>query len=74
VGFGLVTPRKPLDAGQRPRLCRVQGRRTGSGAAGGNEVAATLAAHDRLADREDAALLTAALRVAGFRRGPARGN
>jgi methylase of polypeptide subunit release factors len=64
VGFGLVTLRKPLEAAERPRLRRVEERRTGPGLPTGAEVAAALVAHDWLAGRDDAALLTAALQVA----------
>jgi methylase of polypeptide subunit release factors len=64
VGFGLVTLRKPLDAAERPRLRRVEERRTGPGLPTGNEVVAALAAHDWLVGRSDADLLDTALWVA----------
>jgi len=67
VGFGLVTLRRPLDAAQSQtlaRLRRVEERRTGPGLPTGAEVAAALAAHDWLSARDDAALLSSALRVA----------
>ena len=64
VGFGLVTLRRPLDAGERPRLRRVEERRTGPGLPTGSEVTAALQAHDWLAARDDSELLTVTLRVA----------
>ena len=66
VGFGLVTLRRPLEAATGvPRLRRLEERRSGPGLPTGAEVAATLAAHDWVANRDDPALLAAALRVAG---------
>lgn len=63
VGFGLVTLRRPLDAAQRPRLCRVEERRSGPGLPTGNEVVSALRAADWLAVRDDAALLASVLQV-----------
>jgi methylase of polypeptide subunit release factors len=64
VGFGLVTLRRPAAGADRPTLRRLEERRTAE-LPTGHDVAAVLAAHDWLAARDDAALLAAALRVAG---------
>jgi methylase of polypeptide subunit release factors len=65
VGFGLVTLRRPQEAASgRPRLRRLEERRSGPGLPTGDEIVAALAAHDWLAVRDDRALLTAVLEVA----------
>ncbi len=63
VGFGLITLRRPQDAGQRFR--RLEDRRGGTGLPAGAEVAAGLTAQDWLARHDDAAVLAARLSVAG---------
>jgi hypothetical protein len=65
VGFGLVTLRRPVNAGERPSLRRLEERRSGPGLPTGAEVTAALLAHDWLTVRDDAALLSETLRVAG---------
>ncbi|SME91378.1 Methyltransferase small domain-containing protein [Cellulosimicrobium cellulans J1] len=63
VGFGIVTLRRPLDGG-RPTLRRLE-ERTGSVRQPlGGHLAASLAAHDWLAARDDAALAAERLAVA----------
>lgn len=63
VGFGIVTLRRPLDGG-RPTLRRLE-EHTGSVRQPlGGHLAASLAAHDWLASRDDAALAAERLAVA----------
>jgi hypothetical protein len=64
VGFGIVTLRRPSDAGSRDRLRRLE-EHTGSVRQPlGAHLAASLAAHDWLSARDDAALAAERLVVA----------
>jgi predicted RNA methylase len=64
VGFGIVTLRRPVD-GSRPTLRRLEEHHGSLRQPLGAHLAATLAAHDWLAARDDDALAAARLVVAG---------